>query len=120
MHVVKHVICRPSDLEIGNFDTRALHRIQYRSEGGISEKHATATGDIRYSMDYNYWLLLIGTLGLVSQLSQLPKHVDPARNTIFQELQLWQEKVSNVLGANPVPQLDDANKVNFDQVKSCC
>jgi hypothetical protein len=101
---------------MGATESCVVHRVQYRSEGGISEKHATARGDIRYLMDYNYWLLLIGTLGLLSQLSQLPKHVDPARNTIFQELQVWQEKVSNLLGANPVPQLEDAMKVNFDQV----
>lgn len=93
-----------------------LHRIQYQSEGGIAEKHTSSRGDVTYSKDFNYWLLLFGTLGLVSQLSQLPKHVHPARNTIFQELQILQDKASDVLGANPVPQLEDAMKVNFDQV----
>jgi ABC-type amino acid transport system permease subunit len=92
-----------------------VHRIQYRSEGGIAEKHTSERGDIEYMNDYNYWLLMIATLGLASQLSQLPKHIDPARNTLFQELSILQEKVSNVLGANPVPQLEDAMKVNFDQ-----
>lgn len=83
------------------------------------EKHRTASGDVLYSRDVNYWLLLFGTLNLVSQLSQLPKHVDPARNTIIEQLQIWNESVSNVLSANPVPEPETTMKVNFDQVCPC-
>lgn len=96
-----------------------VHRTQYWSEGGIREKHRTASGDVEYSLDVNYWLLLFGTLNLVSQLSLLPKHVDPARNTIVEQLQMWQETVGNVLSANPVPEPETTMKVNFDQVCPC-
>jgi len=67
--------------------------------------------------DVNWWLLVFGTLGLASQMSQLPKHIDPSRNTVFQEMQIAQENLSNVLGANPVPEAGDVKKANFDQVR---
>ena len=54
--------------------------------------------------DMLYWVLILGTLAWVTQVSQVTKHLDPNRATIFEMVDEKRSQLMDILGANPVPE----------------
>lgn len=50
-----------------------------------------------------YWVLLLGSVIWVTQVSQVSKHINPSRQTILQMLNSKRTQIMDALGANPVP-----------------
>eukprot|EP01049_Picozoa_sp_SAG25_P017952 SAG25_NODE_4918_length_731_cov_1.898734_1_plen_77_part_10 len=57
------------------------------------------------NFDWMYWLLFMGSIVWLTQLSQLSKHIDPEKQTLWEMFEERRNVWVDILGANPVPQL---------------
>jgi hypothetical protein len=66
------------------------------------------------NFDWMYWLLFMGSIVWLTQLSQLSKHIDPEKQTLWEMFEERRNVWVDILGANPVPQLQ-INAGSYDQ-----